>query len=130
MMSLVFLLTISTFYVSSQETMMSSDPIMMYSNIEKAQTQAMKGPVVLFFHASWCPSCKDAMMKLESRQADLGDITLFVVDYDKARAEKRMYGISYQHTFVQIDDQGKVLSKWSGGTVDEILDNVVRMEMN
>ena len=119
-----------TFTLSSQEMMMSSGSIDSFVNLEDAQMQAKKGPVVLFFHAGWCPSCKDSMRKLESRKDELGDITVFVVDYDAAKREKRKYGVTYQHTFVQIDSQGKELSKWSGGDVDEILDNVVRMEMN
>ncbi|MBF9017522.1 MULTISPECIES: thioredoxin family protein [unclassified Oceanispirochaeta] len=119
-----------TFTLSSQEMMMSSGSIDSFVNLEDAQMQAKKGPVVLFFHAGWCPTCKDSMRNLESRKDELGDITVFVVDYDSSKREKRKYGVTYQHTFVQIDSQGKELSKWSGGDVDEILDNVVRMEMN
>lgn len=127
----LFLFTVLfTSTLSSQEMMMSSGSINSFVNLEDAQMQAKKGPVVLFFHARWCPSCKDSMKKLESRKDELGDITVFVVNYDTAKGEKRKYGVTYQHTFVQIDSQGKELSKWSGGDVDNILNNVLRMEMN
>ena len=34
------------------------------------------------------------------------------------------YGITYQHTFVQIDAEGKEITKWNGGKIDELLTNI------
>jgi hypothetical protein len=52
-----------------------------------------------------------------------------VVDYDRASELKQMYGVSYQHTYVQIDTDGEKVALWSGGGVDGILGNVLRKEM-
>ena len=36
----------------------------------------------------------------------------------------KKYGITYQHTFVQIDSQGKEVTKWNGGQTDELAANI------
>lgn len=36
-----------------------------------------------------------------------------------------MYGVTYQHTFVQIDENGDALAKWNGGDVEKLLSNVI-----
>jgi len=127
--AVLFLSLVISFQAAAQE-MMHSDPVVTYTNLKDAQMLAEKGPVVLFFHATWCPTCKEAMTDLAARKPDLKDVTVVIVDYDKYKSEKRKYGITYQHTFVQIDSKGKELAKWSGGGVDEIMSTVVRMEMN
>ena len=86
---------------------------------------------VLFFYANWCPTCSPADASFMQEQAKLPqDVTVLRVNYDdtetyadeKALAEK--YQITYQHTFVQIDATGNVVTKWNGGKVDELLVNI------
>jgi thioredoxin 1 len=48
-----------------------------------------------------------------------------IVDYDHYPELKKMFGITYQHTYVQIDGEAKKIALWNGGGVDGILDNVV-----
>jgi hypothetical protein len=50
-----------------------------------------------------------------------------LVDYDNSKDLQKKYGVTYQHTFVQIDENGEALSKWNGGDVDKLL-STVRME--
>ena len=48
-------------------------------------------------------------------------------DPDTDQEEKdlaKKYGITYQHTFVQVDAQGKELTKWNGGQTDELVTNI------
>lgn len=80
------------------------------------------GTVVLFFNAGWCPTCKRTVANLESDPASIsGDLTIVSVDYDSAGDLKQRYGVTYQHTFVQIDADGEQLAKWSGSeTADAI----------
>jgi hypothetical protein len=47
------------------------------------------------------------------------------VDYDTAIALRKKYSVTYQHTFVQVDENGKLLKKWSGGQLAEIVKNVM-----
>lgn len=76
---------------------------------------AETGNVVLFFRASWCPSCrtldKDINENLSSIPADL---KILNVDYDNSSELKQKYGVTTQHTLVQVDKDGNMISKWSG----------------
>ncbi len=106
--------------------MMSSGGKVVFTNLDDARMLAAAGPTVLFFHADWCPQCRAEMRQIDSRLHELGNITVIVVDYDRFAELRKMYGITYQHTYVQIDDDGKKIALWNGGGVDGILDNVVR----
>ncbi|MFM2381929.1 MAG: hypothetical protein RLZZ76_696 [Candidatus Parcubacteria bacterium] len=76
---------------------------------------AEKGDVVLFFKASWCPTCKalDADIKANAGSITEG-VTILEVNYDTETALKQKYGVTSQHTLVQVDKDGKLISKWSG----------------
>jgi thioredoxin 1 len=76
---------------------------------------AKDGKVVLFFHATWCPTCKAADTNLKASTIPAG-LTILKTDYDTETALKQKYGITYQHVFVQVDAQGNLLKKWSGST--------------
>lgn len=81
---------------------------------------------VLFFHADWCPTCR-ALDKDISKDAGKlpQDLVLFKTDYDSEKELKKKYAVTYQHTFVQVDAQGNELTKWNGGGVDELVENVL-----
>ncbi len=71
------------------------------------------GDVVLFFNASWCPTCKATVESLDADGVPAG-LTVVSVDYDAATDLKKQYGVTVQHTFVQVDEQGNALAKFSG----------------
>ena len=70
--------------------------------------------VVYFFAAGWCPTCQAVTKDI---QANLGKIPagtdIVRIDYDNSTDLKKQYGVTYQHTFVQVDSSGKQLKKWS-----------------
>jgi thioredoxin 1 len=74
--------------------------------------------VVLFFHATWCPTCKAADDSLTSNPVPTG-LTIVKVDYDENTDLKERYGVTVQHTFVQVDPDGTELAKWTGSTTAE-----------
>jgi len=80
---------------------------------------------VYFFHAKWCPECKAANLAF-NQNYDLipEDVVIFKTDYDTETALKKQYGITYQHTYVWVDDTGKEIKKWTGGDIEEILEFV------
>jgi thiol-disulfide isomerase/thioredoxin len=88
--------------------------------------RAESGDVVLFFRASWCPTCKvlDSDIRANLKNIPSG-VTILDVNYDTETALKQKYGVTYQHTLVQVDASGKLITKWSGGqTLASLLTNV------
>jgi len=86
---------------------------------------------VLFFYANWCPTCIPSDKNFSANLSKLpADVTLIRVNYndtDTDQAEKdlaKKYGVTYQHTFVQIDAKGNEVTKWNGGQIDELLSNI------
>lgn len=70
---------------------------------------------VLFFHASWCPTCKvlDNDISLSVSQIPAG-LTIARVDFDNETDLRKKYGVTLQHTLVQIDAAGNEIAMWSG----------------
>jgi thiol-disulfide isomerase/thioredoxin len=79
--------------------------------------------VVLFFNASWCSTCKVARDNFQASLSEIpGDMTIVEVDFDDSQDLRVTYGVTIQHTFVQIDDNGGLLKKWSGSTtIDDLV---------
>ena len=82
---------------------------------------------MLFFNARWCSTCKVARDNIQADLASIPpDLTIVVVDFDTANDLRRTYGVTVQHTFVQVDADGTELAKWAGSvTVDQIAKNTV-----
>lgn len=59
-------------------------------------------PVLLDFHADWCPTCRKQSKALEQILAEekFQGITVFVVDYDNADALEKKYGVHRQSTLI------------------------------
>lgn len=71
--------------------------------------------VVLFFAASWCSTCQRTRANIEADLAGIPPgLVIVVVDYDTATDARRLYGVTVQHTFVQIDAEGTALKRWTG----------------
>lgn len=76
---------------------------------------AKEGKVVLFFRASWCPSCRALDSDIKANLSMIPkDVLILDVDYDTSAELKKRHGVTYQHTLVQVDAEGKQLAKWSG----------------
>lgn len=84
---------------------------------EKIAEKSKTSRVVLFFNAVWCPTCRalDNSIKVSLKQIP-GDITILSVDYDTYKDLKKKYGVTYQHTLVQVDAEGNMVKKWSGSS--------------
>lgn len=76
---------------------------------------AEKGKVVLFFRASWCPTCRALDSDIKAHLGDIpAGVTILDVDYDNSTALKQKYGVTHQHTLVQVDAAGNQIAKWDG----------------
>jgi thioredoxin 1 len=121
MLGLVAILGVSVALAQS-DTMMKSAGYIAYTKeaFDKASTQKR----VLFFAASWCPSCRAADKNFNENLKKIPEnVMIFKTDYDTETALKTKYKITYQHTFVYVDAKGAELKKWSGGGIDELLVN-------
>ena len=83
---------------------------------------------VLYFYASWCPTCRplDADLRSQSNRIP-EDVVIVRVNYkdsDTDGAEDALadeYDVAYQHTFVEINEEGNEVQKWNGGQIEEVL---------
>ena len=103
-----------------EEISLSSDRYVPYS--QAAFNAASNKRRVLYFHADWCPTCRplNAALKADPNQIPEG-VVLFKTNYDTEIALKTKYGITYQHTFVEVDAQGNAVQTWSGGNVEDVV---------
>ncbi|HET6968304.1 MAG TPA: thioredoxin family protein, partial [Ornithinibacter sp.] len=69
--------------------------------------------VVYFFHASWCPTCR-ATEEAIARDGIPAGLTVVKVDDDDETDLRQQYGVTTQHTVVQVDPSGAQLAKWTG----------------
>jgi thioredoxin 1 len=78
---------------------------------------AQNSKVVLFFHASWCPTCRGLSKNIEENITLIPkNVNILKVDYDKELTLKQKYGITTQHTLVLVNENGDLIKKWSGGS--------------
>lgn len=107
---------------SSQTTAPSSTPMPESTGADEPQATAgayldytdgvieqTAGPKVLFFHAAWCPQCRQLDEQLTAEGAPDG-LTVFKVDYDTRTDLRQRYGVTLQTTVVFVDDQGELIS--------------------
>ena len=95
-----------------------------YKDQEQAMMMAGEKPTVLFFNASWCPTCKAARDDFSAQADSLKGVNLILVDYDNSDDLQMKYGVTYQHSFVQIDPEGNALRSWNGGGTEKLLMNI------
>lgn len=79
---------------------------------------AAGGPVVVYFHADWCPTCK-AQAPIVSEllaQPRMKRVKFFVADFDTETALKNRLNVSAQSTFV-VFKGGKEVARSTGQTM-------------
>lgn len=96
--------------------------------IEYAESSLTDETNIIFFHASWCPTCRGLEGEIK---ADLNsiptDMTILKADFDTEIELRQKYEVTYQHTLVQVDSEGNQIKKWSGSRdISEIVSEVAR----
>lgn len=91
-----------------------------FKDYEASKERFANADVVLFFNANWCSTCKIARDNIESNLESIpSNLAIVVVDFDNETDLRKKYGVTIQHTFVQIDKDGNLLAKWAGSTTAE-----------
>lgn len=107
---------------TSTDTMMNKPDAMMagmgtYETYapQKIAMASASHHVVLFFRAGWCPTCRAVDADIKAHLKDIpGNLTILDVNYDASTDLKKKYGVTMQHTFVEVDAQGTLIKKWTG----------------
>lgn len=118
--------------VGQKQEVKTPEPPSRYQEYSKTAFESSSGSRrVLFFYANWCPICKPADASFRNQESLIPqDVRVLRVNYsdsDSDQDEKdlaKKYGITYQHTFVQIDSLGEEVTKWNGGQIEQLLTNI------
>ncbi len=114
--------------MKDDEKMMDDDKeVVMKTGTYTAYDKALIGKTdntVIFFAATWCPSCRALDAGITSGEVPEG-LTILKADYDSEKDLKKKYGVVSQHTLVQVDADGALIKKWSGwSTVESIVEKL------
>lgn len=82
-----------------------------YLDYSETQVASTTGTKVLFFHAPWCPQCRQLEAEIKAGPLP-ANTTIFKVDYDTSQALRQKYGVTLQTTLVRVDDQGNLVAKY------------------
>jgi thiol-disulfide isomerase/thioredoxin len=82
------------------------------------------GPVIVQFHADWCPTCKQQAPIVAQLLAEpkMKNVKLIIVDYDNEKALKKRLRVSTQSTFV-VFKAGKEVARSTGQTTREAIES-------
>lgn len=69
------------------------------------------GQRILFFHASWCPQCRQLETSIKAGEIPDG-VIIFKVDYDSNQKLRQQYGVTIQTTLVLLDEKGNEMKKY------------------
>ncbi len=120
---------------TKDESMMQDDQSMMSSRYVSYTKSALDSSAntrrVLFFLANWCPTCIPADKNFQENSSQIPeDVTVIRVNYNDTETDQeekdlaKKYGVTYQHTYVQIDENGNEVTKWNGGQLPELLSKI------
>ncbi|MBI2630918.1 thioredoxin family protein [Candidatus Nomurabacteria bacterium] len=102
--------------MEEKEAMMKAGSYETYTQ-EKLALASATHDVVLFFRANWCPTCRAADADIKANLGNIpSSLSILDVNYDNSADLKKKYGVTYQHTFVQVDKDGNLIKKWSGSS--------------
>ena len=79
---------------------------------------------ILFFYAPWCPERRAFEQAINDTGVPEG-VQILRVDYDSSDELKNKYGVTLQTTFVKVDDDGALQSRWVGYGADKSVDLIL-----
>lgn len=99
-----------------------------YANYTPDSIASTKGTKVLFFHAPWCPQCRQLDASIKAGPIP-DNVTIFKVDYDSNQELRKKYGVTIQTTLVRVDDDGNLVKKYvayDSPTLQAITPNILQ----
>ena len=100
----------------------ASQSYITYDQYQASKDKYADSKVVLFFNATWCPDCRAINEALTSDPGKIpAGTTVVSVDYDQHADLRQRYGVTMQHTFVQINSSGDKVRQWASTSTDGLL---------
>jgi thiol-disulfide isomerase/thioredoxin len=100
---------------TSAEPSPAAGRVVAWEDFEADPSAYADSDVVLYFHADWCSECQATDAALESDGIPAG-LTLVKIDYDERTDLRQDYGVTVQHTFVLVDEDGERVDAWTDTT--------------
>jgi len=101
--------------MKKDDAMMKPSGYMNYDEEKVSEALASGQKVALFFHATWCPSCRSLDKAISSETSSISADTLIMkVDFDSSTELKKKYRVVGQHTTVVLNADGTEKSKKLG----------------
>lgn len=82
-----------------------------YTDYSEQAVLTTTGTKILFFHAPWCPQCREIEASINKDGIPSG-VTVFKVDYDSNQELRNKYRVTLQTTFVKVDDKGNKIASY------------------
>lgn len=98
-----------------------------YINYSSDAIAKSSGTKVLFFHAPWCPKCRELDTSIKAGSIPQ-NVTIIKVDYDSNQSLRQKYGVTIQTTLVRVDDDGNLVKKYvayDSPTLDAVIKNAL-----
>lgn len=95
-----------------------------YSDVKREMYQGER-PFAIFFHASWCPVCREIEADLNENMSSYPDgVLILKADYDKETKLREEFDVNYQYHFVVFDADGEVVFSNNLFSADEVIDKI------
>ena len=113
-----------------QKETTEEEPVLQAPGVFKAYSSeavaSADGDIVIGFFADWCPSCRALKSDLGANASSIpSNLTILDANYDSATDLKKKYGVTTQHTLVQVDKNGTLVKTWRGGnTLDSVVSRI------
>jgi thiol-disulfide isomerase/thioredoxin len=91
-----------------------------YSEAQFTKAVSQGQPVVVWFHANWCPTCRAQQPVVDrlAGSAEMKPVTVFIADFDKEAALKKSLNVVEQSTFV-VFRKGHEVTRSTGETDEQ-----------
>jgi len=96
--------------------------------LDAAEKGELEQPAILFFYATWCPICAEAMPVMdELAETHQNDVAIIQMDIDQAASRSALlhYQISATPTFVLLSAEGNVLASIPGWPGKAAMENTI-----
>lgn len=87
-------------------------------------------PVVVYFHADWCPTCRAQQPIVDklAKEPAFRPVTIFVADYDTETTLEKTLKVGSQSTFV-VFKQGHEVTRSTGQTQEPVIRAVLQQAL-